>query len=545
MRRLWVITLVLCMLGLCRASEPNEEEKAVGSKVVSVALFKNGLAVIKREVELTGPGIYRLKDVPEPVHGTFWVESNRPMEARVEMRETKPETTTHLGVNLQEELAGLKVTIQGRNNKTPIVGTVIKIPKKDPAEPSTSSPWYEENRAYRPEPVSRFLLLKTDKGVSYVDANDIASLEAEGQPEQPMQEKPVLLIDATKETKPGVAHITYLAHGLSWAPSYIVDVSDPKKLSIEQHAVIRNELADLTNTDFSLISGFPSVQFGHVTSPLAATQNWQHFFQQLNQRDNYQVSGIMAQQAVAYNRRGPGGGEPVMAPNMGDTLDLNFHGIGNRSMKKGSSLALTTGKSSADYERIVDWTIPDNRDEWGSPRENRQVDPNTGEPLQDDVWDALKFKNPLPFPMTTAPAMVISQGKFSGQRQVLWTNQGEEATLKINKALSIRARNVEFEEQKGNGVSEREIIHIGGRRFRRATVNGELRLCNHRSADIKLIIKRHFSGDLVKADANPKVDLREEGIWTVNKRNELNWTLNLKPGEEKTIAYQYTVLVNF
>jgi len=25
--------------------------------------------------------------------------------------------------------------------------------------------------------------------------------------------------------------------------------------------------------------------------------------------------------------------------------------------------------------------------------------------------------------------------------------------------------------------------------------------------------------------ATPKIDLREEGVWTVNKRNELTWTL--------------------
>jgi hypothetical protein len=59
-----------------------------------------------------------------------------------------------------------------------------------------------------------------------------------------------------------------------------------------------------------------------------------------------------------------------------------------------------------------------------------------------------------------------------------------------------------------------------------------------------LIIKRQFSGDYVKGDDTPKIDLREEGAWTVNKRNELTWTLSLKPAEERTVKFQYTVLIN-
>ena len=89
------------------------------------------------------------------------------------------------------------------------------------------------------------------------------------------------------------------------------------------------------------------------------------------------------------------------------------------------------------------------------------------------------------------------------------------------------------------------MIYIGGRRFRQATVRGELQVCNHRADPISLVIRRRFSGDLTKADGEPKVQLREEGVYAANKRNELLWTLALKPSEEKTLTYQYTVLVSF
>src|SRR4051812_35462724 len=160
MRRFWLVLAVLtCLVNLSFATDPVADEKETTSRVASVSLFKNGLAVIKREVDLAGPGVYRLSDVPEPVHGTFMVEGPSALEARVETREVKGDDSTPLGVNLQEELAGLNVTVFGRNNKAPMTGRVVPPPKKDESV-SPPLPDYESN-PFRPgpEPGSRFLIL--------------------------------------------------------------------------------------------------------------------------------------------------------------------------------------------------------------------------------------------------------------------------------------------------------------------------------------------------------------------------------------------------
>lgn len=546
----WTVNLpmaFLASLGLFLNSHPTaagNEDKDTDSKVVSVALFKNGLAVIKRQVALQGGGVVRVADVPEPVHGTFFVESNGPLEVRVEKRRVALKTQPLLGQNLQDELAGLKVSIYCKNSKANVSGTVISIPKPvDDSEVASTSSLTPS----APNP-SRFLLLKTENGVSYVDVNEIASVEAEGDPKrEPITEnKPVLLLDAGAKSAGSMAQISYLTHGISWAPSYKVVLTDATRMSIEQNAVIRNELMDLSETEVSVISGYPSVQFGEVVSPLAATQTWTRFFQQLGLKGgNEGLSNSVMIQSIANNRSGGEFGTgPTVGPNDSDTIDLHYHSIGKRSLKKGDAIAISTGTAQVEYERIVQWTISDTRDEWGRPQENRQVVSYSGEYLQDDVWDALKFKNTLAFPMTSAPAMVTTGNKFIGQGQVLWTNKNEEATLRINKALSIRARHFESESQVDEPAkSERDFVNIGGLRFRKATINGELKLSNNRATESKIIIKRQFSGDYVKGDDSPKIDLREEGAWTVNKRNELQWTIVLKPGEERTVKYQYTVLV--
>ena len=53
---------------------------------------------------------------------------------------------------------------------------------------------------------------------------------------------------------------------------------------------------------------------------------------------------------------------------------------------------------------------------------------------------------------------------------------------------------------------------------------------NHRQEAVTLVIRRRFSGDLLAADGDPTCQLRVEGVYSVNKRNELVWELTLQPG---------------
>jgi hypothetical protein len=90
---------------------------------------------------------------------------------------------------------------------------------------------------------------------------------------------------------------------------------------------------------------------------------------------------------------------------------------------------------------------------------------------------------------------------------------------------------------------ERDFVYVGGHRYQKSTVAAELVVANHRKEDIKILIRRRFSGDLVTAEGEPRASLREEGVYSVNKRNELVWVLPLKGGEERRLNYRYHVLV--
>ena len=137
---------------------------------------------------------------------------------------------------------------------------------------------------------------------------------------------------------------------------------------------------------------------------------------------------------------------------------------------------------------------------------------------------------------------MTANGRFNGQRTSYWVNAGEETVLRVEKALSVRTRAIETEQPNKDGGGW-EAVWVGGRQYRKATVTGELAVANHRKETVPVVIRRRFSGDLVQAEGAPKAALREEGVYSVNRRNELLWTLSLQPGEERKLRYTYTVLV--
>lgn len=526
-----VLTLTLFLPLSARA-----DETPAKGKIVAADLFKNGLVVVRAEVTLAGPGPYVLDDVPQPVHGTFFIETAGTVEAVMKMRDVElPAAETPPG-DPQADFAGKKVTIHFRNEKLPpVVGTVAKLKPERPDEVAAATRFYGGT-----PPASRFLVVQTGRGRTYVDQGEIATIET-GDAGPVTRRRPRMLLTLGPTAAAGTpVTVRYLARGLAWAPGYRVDITDPKTLTLEQTAVVRNELADLAGAEVRLISGYPSVQFAHVTSPLAARTSWAAFFQELAARPDRYADALMnsiAQQAVAINRA-PAGGPALGAIPTGEGVDLHYQPIGKRTLAAGESLALTVASGKAPYERIVEWLVPDTRDEFGHHVRDRRG--SSSDDDDDLAWDALRFKNPLAFPMTTGPVTVTANGNFNGQRTSHWVNAGEETVVRVNKALSVRTRAVEYEEQMPDA---REIVWVGGYQYRKVAVTGELTANNHRKETIALVVRRRFSGELVGAEGDPKQSLREEGVYSVNKRHELLWALPLKPGEERTLKYRYTVLV--
>ena len=222
---------VLPLLCLLNTAHARADETAAKSRIVAVGLFKNGLAVIRREVTLGKAGTYVLDAVPEPVHGTYWIESVAPVESSMEMREVEVPVNGLAPGNLQEDLAGKKVTIHFKGDKaTPTNGTVAKLKTLKSelcAESRTDSAlWLRPRRT-----PARFLVVQTAKGRSYIETSEIAYVESEGTEEKIVRRMPRLLLTVSETDRAdSKVFVNYLTRGLSWCRATVSTLPIPKRL---------------------------------------------------------------------------------------------------------------------------------------------------------------------------------------------------------------------------------------------------------------------------------------------------------------------------
>ncbi len=510
------------------------------SKITRAALFKNGLAVVTRSVRLPGAGAFDVGDVPEAVHGTLWIASDAPVDAISTTREVEVPADANWRRDPQEEVAGRRVHVKlSDEDGTEIVGRVARF-QTDEGNRSWSRSFEQQRHRYwnastqpLPTPTASELAIDTDRGRVFVSTHAISFLRVENPRATRKEQRPVLRLVAGEGAQSGVVDVTYLVKGLSYAPSYRIDITDPSRLQIAQVAVLRNELEALEDVELHLISGFPSMEFSHVVSPLSLATTWAEYFAQLgmefdSSRGNRQV---ITQNAVFT--------PPVSsaAPLATEGVDLYYHPIGRRSLREGDAMQVLLASAGADYERIVEWKVPDPRDEWGRPHSSHRWK-EIEESGDHEAWDSLRFQNPFGFPMTTAPATIVEGPRFLGQRTSRWINPSEETVLRVTKALSIRTDTTEYEAEESRDKTKRY-----GVQYRRALVRGEVHLTNHREEPVRMIVRRAFSGELQSADREPERRLLAYGVYSANPRRELIWTVDLAAGEELRLEYTYEVLV--
>jgi len=532
-----IISIIVCVFlsGLSIFAE----ESTIKGKIVSVGLFKNGLAFVEEVITLDGPGVYQLETIPQPIHGTFWFDHGEDVEFITTTRTVEQPTYAPGTMNLSRDLSGHEVTVYFKDTTIPAMsGIAVKY------EPSINQPSTLVSSYAVPSPNASLnnshLILETENGLSYIAQDTIAHLQVKRTETMRQIKQPVLLIKPSDTVKPGTKiRVSYLTRGFSWAPSYKLDITDPDKCTLVQKAVIRNELTDIEKAELSLISGFPNVEFEQVSSPMSPGTTWSNFFTQLTNMNNRgafrgHVLGNNAMSQIVSNSWDAN----VFTANgaiaiKDEQSDLSYHSIGKRTMGLNDVLTMQVGTGTSAYQRIVEWEIPNYRDEYGRNQNNNAAVEKQGVP-----WDVIQFKNPMKYPMTTGPMMVMSHGRVFGQSTSHWVNPGEEAHIKITKALSIPSNHVEHEKDRA-----REPQTLWGSRYYKTTIEGEIRVTNTRSKDIDMRITRVVTGEVLESTDTPKIELLSDGAWSVNKRSKLNWKLPLKSGESKVIKYSYVVYI--
>jgi len=515
-------------------------------KTVAVAAFKNGLAFVVRQGEISlAAGTGRIAPIPNATLGTLWLSTGT-AEARIDevvayrYSIAGERTIASIGEILQAN-AGKTVTISYQMKE--YTGEVVGL--KDSGRDSALL-----SKGLNPssDPGENYLLLKVDKrllafplgGISLANLPEDAVLR-EGV-ERPGQALRLKLKGGSAKEK---LTMGYLEHGLGWTPSYLISMVDDTNAQINMQAVVTNDAEDIQNAELFFVVGVPNFAYADTLSPMSLQQSLMDFMKD-TERDSRKASGAFSNaihgQLVSFDE--VASETPLSLTTSVDELssapeeDLFLYNRSDVTLAKGERASYNVFSGNVAYEHIFSWEVEDQPRVDGSGNVIA-ANPNAQDGNRaDSVWHAIRLKNSTKFPWTSAPALVISDDKPVSQDALPYTPKGATSTLKITVATDIRASHEEREVSR-----QQDISHRRGYNYDLVTVEGSLKVKNYKTKEVRLSIGKSIRGKAeFQSDQGRAVQLGE-GIESDNPRSRLSWEMSLKPGEERVVTYRYKIWV--
>jgi len=574
-RRLSLVGVLIPCSGLvcgCFAPGAAAQQEAT-SRVVEASLFKNGLGFVQREVEIRGAGNHIVKDLPVPAHGSFWIipdSKGIAVKEAVASPSTRGESVAALTMlDLLKANVGRKVEVRTEKDDW-FAATVEAIPEGDPRDLSSSPEaarqdyYWSPARAYRPPardaaggiPQAQFVLLRGQNGqVLALPPGEIKGIRTLGDDASKSasfqlrvsRNLPGASLRINTTGGEGRLRLLYLVWGLTWAPSYQMDVTDMNDASLHCKATLLNDVEDLSGSKINFITGYPNLAFAEVVDPLALVGDVSDFLQRLT---NLGASSparrrtpVVAQQMVTMNvANNDGGGRPrITAPEEGKTReDLFLYPQEDVTLARGERGYYPLFSKRVPCDDLYVWEVEDSLDEQSRWRYDPWYWYNRGEEPafdQEEVWHSLRLENTGGIPWTTAPAMTIQEGKVLGQDTMFYTSPGAKTLLKITRSVDVKAEQSELEVER-----ERNAKTVySSRTFDLVTIKGELKIFNYKSKPIRLLVKKLLSGEVLDTSLKPTIEATTRGVWRVNPQQRLTWETPVEAGGKLYIAYRYKV----
>lgn len=482
-------------------------------KVVSASLFKNGYAVVVREWDLPGGG--RIDAAPiDGVLGTLWI------------------TATN-GVTIKSVTA----TQLEATSRAP-AGSIAEILRANVGREATVTVG-EKTFGGKILGVSESLvLLQGGEGVQALLLGTISRAQGPGLvwEVERKSKSPMLRIDATGPVG-GKVRILSLERGATWAPSYLLDISDPKSLALTAKATLLTDRIDLSQASVRLITGFPNIPYLRLLDPLSAAQSLDQFVSSLisigTPADFRGPGGQMAQNAM--RRESFEDAFPAIDAAGMRSEDLFFYPMPKVGLKPGDRGMFVLFEAKSPYRHLYECEL-------GEAGLESAFRSNPGDAAPPDVWHSVSFTNASGKPLTTGPAVTLQNGEILGQDLMNYAAENAPMTVKITKALDVAVESSDEELSR----TPREFQQ-GGTRFsvNDIVLQGTIRIVNRKAELIDLQLKRDVNGEILEAQGNPKQTGLAKDLTALNPRTRLTWSVPVKPGETLVLTYRYRVVVRF
>ena len=538
-----LLVMTLSTLSMFASEDKKNPLPILNTKPKTIAVFKNGLGFFIREGQVELQDKWAVTEyVPQATLGSLWIgsldEDTQIEEVIAFFEEVKSNTEA---ITLQELLKaniGKRVTVTANNQV--IEGTIKSVPED-------RVPYPESILQRIPPQPAVIAIISTKEGEVVINKNAVSKIEFpfDFSTKIPSEEKAKRIkFNLATRKKKATLSLSYLQKGISWIPSYLVNIENPKKARITMKATLINDIEDVENVDTFFVVGYPNFMYADVLSPMALDQALSQFIIGLEagarRRDEYsQLSNIMRQSMPATFEEearvqpldyGYAAIKGVPGASEEDLFLYHKKGI---SLRKGERAYYHIFSQEVDYKHIYEWNVPD----------TLNVDPSgyqrSGQPQRDteQVWHSIKLENSTDYPWTTAPALTVSGWKPLAQDVINYTPKGTKTNLKLTVATDIKTNRNEYE------IERQRDVKLYRSSYDLVTVKGELYINNAKSKDVTMEIKKKVTGEVLEVSHDGKIEKIAEGLRGVNFNSFISWEIPVKAGEEVKVTYTYKVYI--
>ncbi|MCL5104137.1 MAG: hypothetical protein M1133_08480 [Armatimonadetes bacterium] len=513
-----VCAITVMFLAQSLLAADNDNLPLLKTKVKTLAAFKNGLGFVYRSGETPlKDGWAAMDEIPAAALGTLWIGAAGVagrVEEVVSYKGTSQQQTdaTSLADLLEANIGkhvGFTFNDSSSERRKSVVGVIEKV-----------GPGSDDIVLVRGDDAHMIAVRKND--IRMVELMDIDA-QTKVKRNQEVRGAKVRV-----GGKPSSAEITlaYLEKGITWSPSYLVNIKDDEKADITLEAVLASDVEDLEDTEVSFVVGYPNFMFANALTPLLVQRSVGAFVEGLmtgspvdSRRERGGYGGMMAQSmAYAADARpydlmanwNPESSYATAKPMPGESNeDLYFYRQPHVTLKKGDRARYTVFTSKVPYEHVYQWEVPDssNLDDRGYRQDNnRQTE------VADQVWHALRLENVSDQPWTTAPAFTVNASMPVAQDMLKYTPRGGKNTLKLTVATDVRAEQTQTE-------ASRELVKIGYNEYDDVKADGTLTIKNFKQKAIRVNVKKLLTGEVLQTSEDGKVSKVARRLAAVNPQS--------------------------
>lgn len=491
--------------------------------IKELTVFKDGHAFVAHEGKMPTDekGNVVMDYLPTPVIGTFWpYVAERGAKLTSVVAGQKRVLVDHTALSLPEILeANIGAEALIWENGTNYEATILGLPARSTEELAATSP---PNTPERLPEKGRLVLLKTREGTKVVALDHIQQVTFKETPRPTLASEEfrnllTLKLDwaGARPAKSANVGLFYLQKGVRWIPSYKVEIDGNGHAAIKVQATLLNELADLDDVSVNLVIGVPTFAFKETVDPIALQQGLaqlSQYFQTTPGAPNSQFAynfgnAIMSQQMARASDFQPA---PVSAldtslgPEIGEagkSEDLFVFNVPHVTLKKGERLVLAIAEFTVPYQDIFTLDLP-----FSPPPEVRG---NLNSEQQRElarlfnspkVMHKIRLTNSSKYPLTTAPALILRDGRALAQGLMTYTSTGASVDLTITAAVDFQVKKTDLEKKRTP-----EALKENGSWYSRIDMTGTISLTSHRAQTTEVEVTRYVLGTADSADPEAKI----------------------------------------